>query len=58
VRHRIREDVGSIWWIRAGAIVGLVAIAFQALFDFSLQMPGNAVLFTVVAGIALHDGRP
>ena len=58
VRHRIHEDVGSIRWIRAGAVVGLAAIAFQSLFDFSLQMPGNAVLFTVVAAVALHDGRP
>jgi hypothetical protein len=32
----------------------LVAIAFQEFVEFSLQMPGNAVLFTVLAAIAIH----
>ncbi len=31
-------------WLRAGAAVGLVAIALQSLVEFSLQMPGNAAL--------------
>jgi len=57
VRRRFRQDVGSIWWIRLGAVIGLVAIALQSIGEFSLQMPGNAALFAVVAGIAIHDGR-
>jgi len=57
VRRRFREDVGSIWWIRMGAVIGLVAIALQSIAEFSLQMPGNAALFAVVAGLAIHDGR-
>ncbi|MDO8794476.1 MAG: type II toxin-antitoxin system RelE/ParE family toxin [Vicinamibacterales bacterium] len=57
VRRRFREDVGSIWWIRLGAVIGLVAIALQSIAEFSLQMPGNAALFAVVAGLAIHDGR-
>lgn len=47
----------SLYWIRAGATVGLVAIAVQELSDFSLQMPGNAVLFVVLAAIAVHRPR-
>ena len=47
----------SVYWIRTGATVGLVAIAVQELSDFSLQMPGNAVLFVVLAAIALHRPR-
>ena len=57
VRRRLREDVGSIWWLRMGAVIGLIAIAFQSMVEFSLQMPGNAALFAVVAGLAIHDGR-
>ncbi|MDO8677214.1 MAG: hypothetical protein Q7R30_01425 [Acidobacteriota bacterium] len=57
VRRRFREDVGSIWWIRMGAVIGLVAIALQSIAEFSLQMPGNAALFAVVAGLAIHDDR-
>ena len=55
--QRFRDDVGSIWWLRAGAVTGLVAVAAQSVVEFSLQMPGNAALFSVLCGLALHDGR-
>jgi putative inorganic carbon (hco3(-)) transporter len=58
VRQRFREDVGSIWWIRMGAVTGILAVAVQSLAEFSLQRAGNAALFAVLCGIALHDGRP
>jgi hypothetical protein len=55
VRTRFREDAGSSsYWVRVGALTSLVAIALQELVDFSLQMPGNAALFAIVCGIALH----
>jgi O-antigen ligase len=55
IRRRLREDRGaSAYWIRAGAITGLVAMALQETVEFSLQMPGNAALFAVVCGLALH----
>lgn len=58
VRRRFREsrDDESTYWIRVGAVTGLVAIAFQEIVEFSLQMPGNALLFTVLAAIAIHRG--
>ena len=34
-------------------MTGLAAIALQEMVDFSLQIPGNAVLFTVLCAIAL-----
>ena len=40
-----------------GAVIGLLAIAFRSVGEFSLQMPGNAALFAVVAGLAIHDSR-
>lgn len=42
------------YWLRVGAVAGLAAIAVQELVDFSLQMPGNAVLFALLCAIALH----
>jgi hypothetical protein len=55
VRRRFREDTSiSVSWLRAGAVTGLLAIALQDMVDFSLQMPGNAFLFAVISGIALH----
>lgn len=57
VRKRQLEDVGSVWWLRMGAVIGIFAIACQSFVEFSLQIPGNAALFSVLCGIALHDGR-
>jgi len=55
IRHRMRDERGSTsWWLRAGAVTSLVAIACQEAVEFSLQMPGNAALFAAVCAIALH----
>jgi O-antigen ligase len=55
VRRRFREDgQSSSYWLRAGAVTGLVAIGLQETVEFSLQIPGNAALFAVVCAIALH----
>ena len=53
-RREFRMSSGSSYWIRLGAVIGLVAIALQSMVDFSLQMPGNAALCAVLCGIALH----
>jgi O-antigen ligase len=50
---RTAEGEARGYWIRAGAAVGLLAIAVQELFEFSLQIPVNALLFCTLAGIAL-----
>jgi O-antigen ligase len=48
VRHENRG-----YWIRAGAAVGMIAIASQELVEFSLQIPANALLFCTLAALAL-----
>ena len=57
VRRRFREAprTGTTYWLRVGAVAGLVSIAAQATFEFSLQMPGNAALCAVLIAIALHQ---
>lgn len=53
--QRFREGGSpTSWWVRAGATTGLIAIALQEIVDFSLQIPGNAVLCAVLIGIVLH----
>jgi len=56
VRSRFREapKKGMTYWLRVGAVIGLVSVAAQSMVEFSLQMPGNAALFAVMAAIALH----
>ena len=53
-RVRETEPGTTTYWLRAGAITAIIAIALQESMDFSLQMPGNAALFAVACGIALH----
>jgi O-antigen ligase len=54
IRRRLRQARSSpTHWIRVGAVAGLVALGLQDVGDFSLQMPGNAALFCVLAAIAL-----
>ena len=57
IGQRFREAPrrGSTYWIRVGTVIGLIAIAVQSLMEFSLQMPGNAALFAVLVGIAIHQ---
>jgi O-antigen ligase len=57
IRRRFREapKVGTTYCLRVGAVVGMISIALQSLVEFSLQMPGNAALFAMLAAIALHQ---
>jgi len=41
------------YWVRTGAGVGLIAIAIQETVEFSLHIPGNAVLFATLAAVAV-----
>ena len=56
VRERFREAPrsGTTYWTRVGAVVGLMSIGAQSAFEFSLQMPANALLFALLLAIALH----
>jgi len=39
------------FFLAAGALSGLVSIAFHSFFDFNLQMPANCVYFVMLMGI-------
>jgi len=51
--HEVAHDTTD-YWIRVGAVIGVVAIALQEIADFSLQIPGNAMLFVLLTAIAVH----
>jgi O-antigen ligase len=59
VRRRLTstDDDEMTFWLRRGAVAGLLAAAAQSCVEFSLQMPGNAALFVVLAAMALHRPR-
>jgi O-antigen ligase len=54
VRRLKEAEASSSYWIRAGALTSIVAVGLQEMVDFSLQIPGNSVLFAVVCAIAIH----
>jgi O-antigen ligase len=58
IRLRSDDDGAEAHWVRVGAVTGLVAIAVQSLVEFSLQMPGNALLFVLLAALALYVPAP
>jgi O-antigen ligase len=59
IRRRLKQPQDEMtWWIRMGAVAGISGIALQEITDFSLRVPGVAVLFAVVAAIAIHEPAP
>lgn len=56
IRRRFAEraDDTETYWIRIGAATGLIAMGLQEIVDFSLQIPGNGLLFVVLCAIAVH----
>jgi len=57
IRRQLGADRTAVFWIRAGAAAGMLAVAVQSVWDTGLRMPANAALFALLAAIALHDGR-
>lgn len=58
VRKRLAAEKSGIYWIRAGAACGLMAVALQSLWETGLVMPANAALAAVLAAIVLHERLP
>ena len=42
------------WWVRMGSVAAICGMAVQEISEFSLQIPGVAVLFGVCLAIAVH----
>lgn len=55
--RRLAEDTTPVFWIRAGAVSGIAAVAAQGIWDTGLRMPANAVLFAIVAAAATFSAR-
>jgi len=52
---RLRADRSAIFWVRAGAVSSVIAVAVQSVWDTGLRIPANGALFAVIAAIALHE---
>jgi len=56
-RLRAPQDPQTLW-IRRGAILGLAGIAAQEAADFSLHLPGIALLFAILTAFTLFSAEP
>jgi len=53
--RRMRADRSRLFWIRAGALSGLAAIAAQNFVEMTLRVPATGLLAVVLAAVAVHD---
>jgi O-antigen ligase len=51
MRPGVSETSRGTRWSSVGTAAALFAVLIHSMFDFNLQMPSNAVLFAVLAGI-------
>ena len=59
VLQRLMQPQDEItWWVRMGATAGVCGIAVQELTEFSLQIPGVALLFATCVALAVHEPAP
>jgi len=54
----VTGDRSGMYWIRAGALCSLAAVAAQSAWETGLTMPANAALAALAAAIAVHDPSP
>ena len=54
---RLREDRTAIFWLRVGASAGMLALFTQNTVEMTLRVPANAVLFAILAAIAMAAPR-
>jgi hypothetical protein len=57
-RRSVRADKGEMFWVRIGALAGLVGLAVQSVWEVSLVMPANAVMAGVLGGLVLYRRDP
>jgi O-antigen ligase len=57
-RRRLTLDRTAVYWVRAGAVAGLAAVACQSIWETGLRMPANAVLCAILAAVAVHERHP
>jgi len=56
IARALRADRTAMYWVRAGAAGGIIAVAFQNVWEMTLRVPANGLMLAVLAGIAMHDG--
>jgi len=54
IRRRLEVDHTVTYWVRVGAVSGMVGAAVQSVWETGLRRPANTLLFAVLAAFALQ----
>jgi hypothetical protein len=57
-REALAGDDSGMYFLRAGAVAGLVGVAVQSVWETGLTTPANAVLAAIVAAMVVHRSAP
>ncbi len=55
IRKRLAADRTPIYWVRVGAVSGMIAAATQSVWETGLRRPANTLLFAILAAVAMHS---
>lgn len=55
VRARLAADRSPTFWIRTGAVAGIVGVLVQSVWETGLRLPANGLLFALLCAIAIHE---
>ena len=56
-RRRLRDDHREVMWIRIAAAAGMAGVGVQCLWDTTLRMPANGLLFALLAAVVVYQPR-
>jgi O-antigen ligase len=54
----LADDDSGMYFLRAGALGGLIGVAVQSVWETGLTAPANAVLAAIVAAMVVHRSAP
>jgi hypothetical protein len=54
----LARDESGMYFLRAGAVSGLVGVAVQSVWDTGLTNPANAILAAIAAAMVVHRSMP
>ena len=57
-RAALAADDSGMYFLRAGALSGLLGVAVQSVWETGLTTPANAVLAALAAAIVVHRSAP
>jgi O-antigen ligase len=56
-RRRLQDEKREVLWMRIGCAAGMAGLLMQCLWDATLRMPANAMLFALLAAVVVHEKR-